>query len=159
YGRRVENRTESSPSENQVARCGDAAGRIRKIRRCSTLPGLAKRPFRVLPSGNLLEFPQSELWSRYLVSSSFPSRQSLEGTPPLRLWSLRDRQALRRERVGKWLGNGGTKNAFDARSSSPAILHEDEKRWKVLLARKYSIQTVLARVMGASWRARAGGWT
>jgi hypothetical protein len=38
-----------------------------------------------------------------------------------------------------------TKNAFDARSSSPALLHEDEKRWKVLLARKCSIQTVLAR--------------
>jgi len=61
--------------------------------------------------------------------------------------------------IGKWLGNGGTKNAFDARSSSPAFLHEDEKRWNVLLARKCSIQTVLARVMGASWRARVGGWT
>ena len=94
--------------------------------------------------------------SQFQLSLSTKPRKSLEGTPPLRLWSLRDRQALRRERVGKWLGNGGTQNAFDARSSRPALLREDEKRWKVLLARKV-LDSDSARLGYGRVLARRGG--
>ena len=47
-----------------------------------SLPHLSERPFRAPPGGSLLEFPRPRSSDRgALVSSSFPSRQSLGGFP------------------------------------------------------------------------------
>ena len=66
-------------SKGQRAFCLDAASRCA---RAQPLPHLSERPLRPPPGGNLLEFSRPRSFDRgALVSSSFPSRQSLGGCP------------------------------------------------------------------------------